>query len=135
MGQVSLSGTLQGGPPSGGNIFPAAQFITPLNLSQTPKGFQSATGVLTRTLSDSGTFVALSAVGATADVPKANFLYIRAESDFRLRVTQDDGSGGSTIATLECRGLFMMEAPDNLAITLIEVAASTKLEYFASGAV
>lgn len=135
MGQVSLSGTLSGGPPTGGNTFPAAQFITPLTLSQSPKGFQSATGVLTRILNDSVTFVTLSAVGAGADVPRANFLYIRAESDFQLRITQDDGGGGTTVSVVQCRGIFMMESPDTLAITLIEVAASTKLEYFASGPV
>jgi hypothetical protein len=133
MGQISVSGTLLGGPPTGGTVFPAAQFQTPLGLSQSPKGFQVASGILTRILTDASVFVVLSAVGLTRDVPKANFIYIRAESDFDLRVTQDDGLGGSTVSTSHHRGLYMAEFPDNKAVTLLEVAASTKLEYFASG--
>lgn len=131
MGQVTLSGNLQGGPPSGGTVFPAAQFITPLNFSVPNKAFNSATGVLTRNLSDAGDFVPLSGIGV--DVPKVDTLYVKAESDFDIRITQDDGSGGSTVQTISARGLFIMETPNSKQITLVEIAASTKLEYFASG--
>lgn len=134
MGQVQISGTLQGGPPTGGNVFPAAQFITPLTLSSSPKSFQSASGILTKLLSDTGTFVELSAIGTGKDVPRANTVYIRADGDFQLRITQDDGTlNPGTPVVIVCKGLFVMEVPDNRAILLLEVAASCKLEYFASG--
>lgn len=136
MGQVSVNGTLQGGPPAGGdNVFPAAQFLTPIKLSQNPKGFQSASGILTRSLNDAAAFVALSAVGTGEDVPRANFMYLRAESDYQLRLTQDDGAGGTIITTTQHRGLFMSEFPDARAVVLIEIAGSTKIEYFASGSI
>jgi hypothetical protein len=135
MGQISVSGTLQGGPPAGGDIFPSAQFITPLRLSQSPKGFQSASGILTRSLTDPNVFVVLTAVGPAADVPKANFVYIRAESDYKLRITQDDGLGGTVVRLVNVRGLFMSEFPDNQQVVLLEASGSTKLEYFASGPV
>lgn len=133
MGQVSLTGTLQGGPPTGGSVFPSSSFTTQVGLSQNPKSFQVATGVLTRLLSDTATFVEMTAVGVGRDVPKANFLYIRAESDYDLRITQDNGQGGSTVSTSHHRGVYVSEFPDSRLVTLVEIAASTKLEYFASG--
>lgn len=133
MGNVAISGSLQGGPPTGGNSFPGAQFQTPLKLSVDPKAFQSASGILTRVISSIGVFVPLAAVGAAADVVRANFVYVRADGDYQLRITQDDGAAGTTVATVQCRGLFMFECPDNLAVVLLEFAGSGTIEYFASG--
>lgn len=133
MGTVSISGSLTGGPGSSGG-FPASTFNTPISLATGSKLFQHATGVLTRIISSPAAFVALSAVGAANDVPKADTLYLRADADVDLRITQDDGAGGSTVLTLPVRGLFVMETPTNKMITLLEVQGSGKLEYFASGA-
>lgn len=134
MGQLIVTGNLQGGPPiAGDGTFPASQFNTPLRLSQSPKLWQSASGVLTRLLSNAVVFTVLPAVGAAGDVPRANFLYARADGAYQLRLTQDDGAGGTTVQTLQCQGLFMAEFPDARALVQVEVAATGKLEYFASG--
>lgn len=133
MGNISVSGQLLGGPSSAGGdgVFPAAQFNTPLSLSSASKLFNSATGVLTRNFSDANAFVQLGSI--PADVPRANFLYVRAAGAYQLRLTQDDGASGTTVATIQCYGLFMAEFPDTLAVTLVEIAANGKVEYLASG--
>jgi hypothetical protein len=134
MGQINLSGSLSGGPAVGGeNTFPAAQFITPLKLSSNHKSFTAGSGLLTRQLSDDAVFVPLAALGAAGDVTRANFLYLRANGDYQLRITQDDGVGGTTVQTLQCRGLFVCEFPDALAAVLVEVAADATIEYLVSG--
>jgi hypothetical protein len=78
--------------------------------------------------------VEMSAVGSGRDVPKANLLMVKAEGTFQLRITQDDGLGGSVVSTIQCGSLFILETPDTLAVTLVEIASSTRVEYFASGA-
>lgn len=132
MGQIVLSGNLQGGPPAGGDTFPSAEFRTALKLSSSPKGFQQATGILTRLFTDPATFVAIGSI--PADVPRVNFLYIRCDGNFQLRLTQDDGSGGDVVYTMQCRGLFLSEFPDANFVKLVEIAASGKIEYLASSA-
>lgn len=133
MGQIVISGNLVGGPPAGSSSFPTAQFSASLALSSNPKQFQYATGVLTRVLSDAATFVELGAVGTGKDVPAANFLYIKVNGDFQLRLTQDDGAGGSDVRTTQHRGLFIAEFPDTRKLLKVEIAASATLEYAASG--
>lgn len=133
-GVVTLDGSLSGGPPNSvADGFSGAQFITQLRLSVSPKSFQSASGILTRTLSNAATFVLLSVVGTSREVPKANFLYIRADGDFQLRITQDDGNGGSTVTTSQQTGLYLAEFPSSKLVTQVEIAANGKVEYFASG--
>lgn len=132
MGSVSLQGALIGGPGGAGG-FPASMFNTPISLSSGAKLFGNATGVLTRTVASPGAFLALGSIGANADVPKANTLYLRADGDLDLRITQDDGTGGSTVIVVPIRGLFLMETPTAKQITLLEVRGSGLLEYFASG--
>lgn len=133
MGQLSVSGSLQGGPAGSGDTFPAAKFITPLKMSTEPKGFQRASGILTRLFDDAATFVECSAVGTGRDVPRANTLYMKGSGDYDVRLTQEDGSGGSTTVIVPCHGLVILEFPDTKALTLLEVRASTTIEYFASG--
>lgn len=132
MGQINLSGNLQGGPPGASELFPSAQFLVALKLSQSPKGFQSASGVLTRVLSDAVNFVSLGAV--PSDVPRCNFLYLFSDGEYSLRLTQDDGAGGTTVTSMARTGLTLMEFPDARALTLLEIASSRKIEYFVSGA-
>lgn len=135
MGIITVSGTLFGGPQSGGETFPAAQFSTPLRLSSPNKGFQNASGILTRVLTNPAVFVAIPAVGTGGDITRANFLYVRSDGDYQLRLTQDDGAGGTTVTTIQCRGLFVTETPDSLAIVGVEIASSSKIELLASGIV
>lgn len=133
MGQIVVSGNLVGGPPAGSSSFPTAQFSAALGLSSNPKQFQYATGVLTRILADVNTFVELGGIGPGKDVPAANFVYIRANGDFQLRLTQSDGGAGSDVITSQQRGLYIAEFPDTRKILKVEVAASATLEYAASG--
>lgn len=135
MGQVTLSGTLQGLASSSSDAFLGSQFSTTIKLRTGSKGFVSASGILSRTLSNASAFVEMSAVGDGRDVPRANLLFMKGDSRFQVRITQDDGASGVTVSTIQCEGLLILEVPDNYAITLLEIAASTKIEYFASGAV
>lgn len=126
MGTVNVSGSLICGPSSGSESFPSSQFVAQLQLSSSPKGFQTASGMLTRTFTDANSYVAVG------DVPRINFLYARSEGDFSLRLTQEDGDGGSIQRTLWIRGLCVLEFPDQMA-TLIEIASASRVEFFISG--
>ncbi len=132
MGQVSLSGALQGGPAGAAeSSFPAASLLIPLKLSADPKGFQQASGVLTRVLTDANVFVELGPVGR--DVPRANLLYIKASGNYRLRLTFDNGMGGDVVVTSDQTGFYLAEYPATLFVKKVEVAAAATIEYFASG--
>ena len=132
MGQISVSGSLTGNPNQGGT-FPSATFAATLGLLNGDKLFNAATGVLQRTVNSAAAFVPLSAIGASADVESADFLYIRSDSSFSVRITQGDGAGGTTIQTVQVQGLFILEAPTNKLITLVEVQGTGTIEYLASG--
>lgn len=133
MGSIVVQGSLQGGPPGGGDVFPAATFNTPLRTAQSPKGFQSASGILKRTVSSPGAFIALSAVGVGQDVPQADFFYLRSDGALQLRLTNDDGVGGTTVQIVQVFGLFIVEFPNTLQLQLAEVQGNAQIEYFASG--
>lgn len=96
--------------------------------------FTNATGVLTRTISATDpNFEALSAIGPDGDVKAADLFYIRTSGAIKVRITQNDGSGGFIVSTFEVQGLFLLEAPTNKQITLVEVQGTGPVEYFASG--
>lgn len=132
MGQVSISGALQGGPTGVSEAaFPAASILVPMKLSTDPKGFQQASGVLTRVLSDANVFVELGPIGR--DVPRVNFLYVKGGGDYRLRLTFDDGMGGDVVVTSDQTGFYMAEFPTTRFVKKVEIAAAITIEYFASG--
>ncbi len=132
MGIVSLTGALVGGlnSPEG---YPGSVFNVPVALSEARKLWTNATGVLTRTIESPDAFVVMSAIGPEADVPAANTIYGRSNAPLDLRITQDDGDGGSTVIILAVSGTFLFETPPTKQITLLEARGTALLEYFASG--
>lgn len=132
MGSIKVQGSLLGGPSDGGS-FPTAQFNAQLSLKNATKGYNAATGVLTRNVQSPNAFVALSAIGGGADVPEADFFYMKSNSDFAVRITLKDGVGGTTVVVVPVSGLFMFEPQSQKAIVSVEVQGSGPIEYFASG--
>lgn len=133
MGQLDLQGALIGGPPTGGDVFPASTFAVPLRLRTIPKGFGVATGVLTRQVNSPSVFTTLSGIGANDTVTQADVLYFKASGPVALQLTTDDGLGGDIVATLSCDGLVLMEFPTSNFLKGLEVRGSATVEYFASG--
>ena len=134
MGQITLSGALLGGPPAGGESFPSSTFSAPLALRSNPKGYNAATGVLQRQVTTAvGVYSALSGVGATDTVTKGNTLYLRSNASLLVRLTTDDGIGGSVVAVLPVSGLCILEFDDSKYLKLIEVSGSALIEYLVSG--
>lgn len=133
MGQLKVEGSLIAGPVSATDVFPAGVLIHPLSTAQNPKGFQVATGVLTRNLNSAAVFLAFPELGGSASVTRATFMYLRTDSPMTLRLTTDDGLGGNVVAVVPVQGLHIAEYPDNKFLKLLEVMGSGKIEYFISG--
>ena len=134
MGQLRLSGSLDAGPPtSTSESFPASSFSVPLRFRENTKGFSPATGVLTRRLASPGAFVPLQGVGATDTVTKGTFLYLKSDGLIELRLTTDDGVGGSVVAVLPPSGFFMIELDSTKFLKLLEARGTAVLEYFICG--
>lgn len=129
MGFINVSGSLDGANDSGS--FGASQFTAPLSLSVVKKYAPRASGVLRRTVP--AAYEELSAIGAGADVPLADTLYIRSESDILLRLTYQSGGESPTVVVLPVKGLFILELQSSRLLELVEVQGSGQLEYFASG--
>lgn len=123
-----------GGPPAGGETFPGTTFAAPLLLRTNPKGFNCATGILQRQIATNvGVYATLSGVGATDTVTKGNTLYLKTNSTLLVRLTTDDGVGGSVTAVIPVSGFCMLEFDDSKYLKLVEVSGSALLEYFVCG--
>lgn len=133
MGQLKVEGSLIAGPPSATDVFPAGVLVHPLSTAQSPKGFQVATGVLTRNLSSALAYLAFPELGTNAAVTRANFLYIRTDSPMLVRMTTDDGSGGNVVSVVPIHGLGLWEFQDAKYLKLLEVQGSGKIEYLLCG--
>lgn len=133
MGQLDLQGALIGGPPSGGETFPASTFSVPLRLRTSPKGYGVATGVLSQQIASPAAYVALSGIGVGGAVTQADTFYFKASGPVDLRVTTDDGAGGDVVAVIPSDGLAVIETPASKYVKLVEVQGNGTVEYFASG--
>lgn len=134
MGQITLSGAFIGGPPAGGETFPGTTFSAPLALRTNPKGFGAATGVLQRQVSTAvGVYATLSGVGATDTVTKGNTLYLKSNGNLLLRLTTDDGLGGSVVAVNPVSGFVFVEFDETKYLKLLEVSGNALIEYFVCG--
>lgn len=105
----------------------------PLRFRENTKGFSVATGVLTRKLNSVGSFVALQGVGATDTVTKGTFLYFKSDALIELRLTTDDGVGGSVVAIIPPSGFVMLELDATKFLKLLEARGVASLEYFVCG--
>lgn len=133
MGQLSLSGALVGGPPTAGDGFPASLFNTPISTLSSPKSFQVASGVISRLLNSPSSYVTLQGVGSADTVTHGDFLYFKCDGQILLRLTFDDGVGGSTTAVLPLMGLHVAEYQTAKFLKLLEAQGSARVEYFISG--
>jgi len=134
MGQISISGALEGGPPAGAETFPASKFLTPLSLRESAKQFGVATGVLTRNLQVAApAFATLDGVGPAATVTQGDFLYFKCDGQLVLRLTTDDGGGGQDVQTVPVHGLAVLEFPTTRPLELLEAQGTGKIEYLVSG--
>lgn len=134
MGQLNLNGQILAGPPqSGGNGFPAASFNVPLQTLQTPKGFQVGTGVLTQIVNSPSAFVPLNGVATDAAVTQGDFLYLKVNAAVILRITTDDGAGGTNIVEVPVHGVIIMEFPTLNALEVLEVQGTGTVEYLVTG--
>lgn len=138
MGQIVLSGTLIAGPPNGisENGFPGAQINFPLMLSggSTGKSFGQATGILTKNVAvQAPAFGPLRGVGPDDVLAKGTFLYFKCAGPLVLRVSTDDGLGGTALEHVPIEGLYVREFPSSKWLKLLEVQGSARCEYFISG--
>ncbi len=134
MGVLRLAGSIDAGPPSStSESFPASSFSVPLRFRENTKGFSVATGVLTRNLASPGAFVALQGVGPTDSVTKGTFLYLKSDALIDVRVTTDDGVGGSVLAIIPPSGFVLLELDATKFLKLLEAKGTARLEYFVCG--
>lgn len=134
MGMVTVSGALLAGPPSAGEGFPAMLANAPLSLINSPKQMGVATGVLSRLVNQpSPAFGPLQGVGPTDTVTAGDLLYLKCDGLLILRVTTDDGSGGSVVELNPVHGLYVREFSTVRALKLLEVQGVARCEYFISG--
>lgn len=135
MGLLEVSGSLDAGPPSvtASDSFPGAAVTVPLRLPAGRKTYSVATGVLPRNLSSPLSFAVIDGVGAGNAVTQGTFLYLRASQAFELRITTDDGLGGSVVTTLPVSTLLLLEFDSVKFLKLLEAKGTTQLEYFVCG--
>jgi hypothetical protein len=136
MGQLTLSGQLQGGAPNGSDLNQGRMLdviVLALRGGNTAKPFNAATGTIQRPVNSPSSFITLSGIGTGDTVTHADTLYFFAYSQVTLRLTTDDGAGGDVVAVLPCDGLYVMEFPSAKFLKLLEIEGSANVEYFASG--
>lgn len=136
MGQLSIAGTIIAGPPTvASGIFPSAIYTTQLGLSQNPRVFSKATGVIqSRVETPTPGFEPLQGVGPTDRVRRGDVLYLRCDSALILRVSTFDPLGGPVIVELNpVLGLYVREFPLGQQLALLEAQGSATIEYAITG--
>jgi hypothetical protein len=126
VGQVSIAGTVLGGPVQVGAGFPQAIFTTTLGTTPSPKPFSAATGVLQRRVNVAApAFAVLSGVGVDDTVTKGDLLYFRTDPL--------NPSGPPLIRELFVNGLAVIEFPAASPLILLEAQGSATIEYAITG--
>lgn len=130
---VTLDGTLTHGEGACGC---GSQADTTYGLGLGPCGGKPApvglgTGPSKRTVSSPSAFVALEGAGTT--VGRCDFLFLHSNADVLLRLTTDDGSGGSDVVVLPHVGLLLKEFPAAKFLKLVEVKGAAQIAYLVTG--
>lgn len=136
MGQVTITGSLEAGPPGASEAFPGMRASAPVSTRQSPKTFAVATGVLSRSVNvASPAWGVLQGVGATDTVTKGDTLYLKVDQLVFIRMTVGDGAGGQTVLDpVPVAGVFIMEFDSSSrSLELLEVQGTARIEYFVSG--
>jgi hypothetical protein len=87
-----------------------------------------------RAISSPSSYVDVRCVGTNEAVTKGSFLYARASAAMLLRLTTDDGAGGSVLAVLPIDGLLVFEVDPDKFLKLLEAQGEGTLEFLVSGA-
>jgi hypothetical protein len=131
---VTCDGTLKAGPPKASTSgFPTGVVNTSFSLRPAQKLASVSTQAVRNLATGAGVYATLHGIGTGEDVTQGTFLYVRTDSDFLIRITTDDGSGGSVVAVLPVSGLLIFEAQPGKFIKLLEASGSGVVEYYASG--
>lgn len=89
-----------------------------------------------RTIASPAAFITLSGVGPADSVTQGTFLYVMTDAEITLRITTDDGSGGTTVETpiTVPPGLALVrQFPATKPLELLEVKGSGRITYAACG--
>lgn len=134
MGQLSIAGTLLGGPVQPGSFtFPQAIFTTQLSTTPNPRPFSAATGVLQRRVNQSQPgWTTLSGVGTGDTVQRGDFLYLRSDTQLTIRISQIDPlnpTGSPLVKELNIAGLCIVEFSPSSQLVLLEAQGSATIEY------
>jgi hypothetical protein len=134
VGQLKFEGNLIAGPPSINGDGYGMQVIAPVTLKSAPSSFDAASGVLRRSLSVAApAWGPLQGVGPTDTVTQGTFLYVRTTSLVLLRLTTNDGAGGTVVELNPVDGLYVREFGSQRPLELLEVQGTATIEYFVSG--
>lgn len=135
MGVLRIEGSLTAGPPSvTSEAFPGASVAVPLRLRENTLAFNVATGMLSRSLASALAFVPLQGVGPGDAVTKAVFLYLKGNALFDVRLTTDDGLGGSVVSVVPVNGFALLQFDGTKFLKLLEAKGTALIEYFLCGA-
>lgn len=131
---VSLKGDLAAGPPKNAcagslpsGVMNLSYELTTANKTANVKADQVAN------VNSPSAFTGLDGIGPNYAVTRATFLFLRTSTVMSIRLTFDDGAGGSTTSVVEVNGLFLIEANASKFIKLLEAQGVGAVEFFASG--
>lgn len=98
-----------------------------------PVQASAVANALKRAINSPGSFVPLSAVGATGDVTHGELLYLTSNAPITLRLTTDDGLGGSVVVTEEVNSIILRDYPSAKFLKLLEVKGIATIAYLVTG--
>lgn len=132
---VAVSGTLQLGPANvSDSSFPAAVVNITLSLKAGDQKIATVSDKGVRLLASPSVFVDMRCVGPGEAVTKGTLLYVRSSVPMLLRLTTDDGAGGSVLAVIPIDGLYVHEVDQNKFLKLLEAQGQGTIEFLVSGA-
>lgn len=134
MAALTLEGTLTIGPPCAveccGGV-DGAETTLPICVK---KPAAVSAGPISRSVASPNAFIPLSGVGATDAVTQGDMLYVMTDSPMVLRLTCDDGAGGTSVQTVDdVHGLFLRQFSASKPLELLEVKGSGRITYAVAG--
>jgi len=115
------------------DAFPASSIQIPLAFIEGARPYDAASGILVQNVASPAAFIPLVGVGPTGPVTQATSLYLKSDGPCVLRLTNDDGGGGTVVQTIPIHGLILVEFPVTQPLELLEIQGEVRIEYFVSG--
>lgn len=133
MGVLQFTGNLQAGPSCGGwGVFPSSSFNDQVGVGgPCGKSFGVSVSSVSANINSPSSFTAIPGVGT--EVTNADTLYFRTNSPITLQLTCSNGSGGTTVSTVNVNGLFVCEFSETNALQGLAVEGVAQITYFVSG--